>query len=150
MDGPAPNQAEADMSIETNTQTVRDFIAAIGSGDKRRTLALVAEDIEWIIPGTDWPLAGTHRGHAGVEALIRAASTEVETTYPTPPEFVSQGDRVVVVGIATGTIKATGKAFRDEWVFDITLRGGRLSRIQEYVDTQVLAEASRKDETVSG
>jgi len=21
-----------------------------------------ADDIEWIIPGKDWPLAGTHRG----------------------------------------------------------------------------------------
>lgn len=131
------------MSIETNTLTVRDFFAAIGSGDAQRALALVNEDIEWIIPGKDWPLAGTHRGHAGVAALIRAASTEVETTYPTPPEFISQGDRVVVVGVATGTIKATGKLFRDEWVFDIVVRDGRLSRIQEYVDTQALARASR-------
>jgi len=26
-------------------------------------LALSAEDIEWIVPGTDWSPAGTHRGH---------------------------------------------------------------------------------------
>ena len=57
------------MSIEENVQVVKDFFAAIGSGDKQRVLALVAEDIEWIIPGEDWPLAGTHRGHAGVKRL---------------------------------------------------------------------------------
>ena len=45
------------MSIEKNIQTVKDFFAAIARGDKEGLLALVAEDIEWIIPGDDWPLA---------------------------------------------------------------------------------------------
>src|SRR5579872_3514545 len=51
----------APMSTEKNVQTVKDFFAAIGRGDKEGLLALVAEDIEWIIPREDWPLAGTHR-----------------------------------------------------------------------------------------
>jgi ketosteroid isomerase-like protein len=52
------------MSTAENVQTVKDFFAAIGSDNKQDVLALVAEDIEWVIPGEDWPLAGTHRGHA--------------------------------------------------------------------------------------
>jgi hypothetical protein len=44
------------MSIEENVQTVKDFFAAIGRGDKQGLLALSAEDIEWIIPGEDVPL----------------------------------------------------------------------------------------------
>ena len=133
---------EISMSIEKNVQVVKDFFAAIGSGDKQRVLALVAEDIEWIVPGEDWPLAGTHRGHAGIADVLQKASEEVETTYPGPPEFVAQGDRVLVIGVATGKIKATNKAFKDEWVFDITVRDGKLTRIQEYIDTQALARAS--------
>ena len=44
------------MSIEKNVQIVKDFFAAMGSGDKQGLLALVAEDIEWIIPGeVRWP-----------------------------------------------------------------------------------------------
>src|SRR5579863_6768494 len=105
------------MSTEKNVQTVKDFFAAIGSGDKQGLLALVAEDIEWIIPGEDWPLAGTHRGHAELAALLQKASEEVQTAYPKPPEFVVQGDRVLVVGVATGKIKATNKSFKDDWVF---------------------------------
>jgi ketosteroid isomerase-like protein len=46
------------MSTEKNVQTVKDFFNAIGSGDKESLLTLIAEDIEWIIPGKDWPLAG--------------------------------------------------------------------------------------------
>src|ERR1035438_9686135 len=130
------------MSIEKNVQIVKNFLAALGSGDKRGLLALSAEDIEWIIPGEDWPLAGTHRGHEGLADVLQKASEEIETTYPAPPEFVAQGDRVLVVGVATGKIKATNKAFEDHWVFDITVRNGKLTNIREYIDTQALARAS--------
>jgi len=133
------------MSIEENVQTVKDFFAALGSGDKHRLLSLVVEDIEWIIPGEDWPLAGTHRGHAGLAEVLQKASDEVEMTYPEPPEFVAQGNRVLVVGVATGKIKATNRAFKDNWVFAITVRNGKLTNIREYVDTQALARASQMD-----
>jgi uncharacterized protein len=133
------------MSIEHNIQIVKDFFAAIGSGDDDGLMALVAEDTEWIVPGDGWPLAGTYRGRTGVADVHRKASGEVETTYPKPPEFIAQGDRVIVVGVAIGRIKATGKPFADEWVFDMTVRDGKVTRIQEYIDTQALARASRTD-----
>ena len=133
------------MSIEENVQIVRDFLAAMGGANKRDLVALVAEDIEWIIPGEDWPLAGTHRGRAELAAVLKKASEEVETTYPKPPEFVAQGDRVLVVGVATGKIKATNKSFKDDWVFDITIRDRKVTKIREYIDTQALARASQMD-----
>jgi uncharacterized protein len=122
---------------------VKSFFAAIGRGDKEGLLALVAEDVEWIIPGEDWPLAGTHRGHAELAAVLQKASEEVEMTYPTPPEYVAQGDRVLVIGSATGKIKATNKPFRDDWVFAITVRSGKVANIREYIDTQALARAAQ-------
>ena len=118
------------MSIEKNVQIVKNFLAALGGRDKQGLLALVAEDIEWIIPGEDWPLAGTHRGHAGLQNVLQKANETVETSYPEPPEFIAQGDRVLVVGFATGKIKATNKTFEDHWVFDITVRNGKVTKIR--------------------
>jgi ketosteroid isomerase-like protein len=132
------------MDIEKNIQTVRDFFAAIGRGDKEALLALAAEDIEWIIPGENWPLAGTRHGHAGLTDLLETASKTMETSTE-PREFVAQGDRVLVVGFAQGKVKATNKTFEDDWIFAITVRDGRLSRIREYVDTQALARAAETD-----
>jgi ketosteroid isomerase-like protein len=132
------------MSIEKNIQTVKDFFAAIGRGDREALLALVAEDIEWIIPGEDWPLAGTHRGHAGLADLLQTASKSIETSTE-PREFVAQGDRVLVVGFAKGKIKATNKTFEDHFVFAITVRDGKLTNIREYIDTQALARAAHMD-----
>src|SRR5205809_801826 len=99
------------MSIAKNVQVVKDFFAAMSSGDRQGLLTLSAEDIEWIIPGEDWPLAGTHRGHAGLADLLQKASNTVETSYPEPPEFVAQGNQVLVVGFARGKVKTTNRTF---------------------------------------
>lgn len=129
------------MGIENNVRTVKAFFAAVGRGDEQTLLALSADDIEWIIPGEGWPLAGTHRGHAGLARLLQTASKEVETSFPEPPEYVAQGDRVLVVGFARGTM-ATNRTWEDNWVFAITVRDGKLTNIREYIDTQALAWAS--------
>jgi len=131
------------MSTEENIRIVKTWFEAIGSGNKQDVLAISAEDLEWIIPGEDWPLAGIHRGYAGLMAVRQKASEEVEMTYPRPPEYVAQGDRVLVIGSATGKIKTTNKPFKDDWVFDITVRNGKVAKIREYIDTQALARASR-------
>jgi len=49
---------------------------------------------------------------------------------PKAPEFVAQGDRVPVIGVATGKINAANKPYKDEWVFDITVRDGKVRHIK--------------------
>jgi ketosteroid isomerase-like protein len=132
------------MSIEKNIQTVKNFFAAINRGDREARLALITDDIEWIIPGRDWPLASTYRGHAGLANLLETASKSMETFTETR-EFVAQGDRVLVVGFASGKVKATNKPFEDDWIFAITVRDARLTSIREYIDTQALARAAQVD-----
>ena len=133
------------MTIQENVQTVKDFFAAVGRGDTQGLLALSVEDIEWIIPGEKWPLAGTHRGQAGLADLLQRAS-EMEISYPEPPEFVAQGDRVLMVGFARGKVKATNRMFEDHFVFAITVRNGKVTNIREYIDTQALARASQNSQ----
>ncbi len=117
---------------------------AIGRGDREVLLALVAEDIEWIIPGEDWPLAGTRHGHAGLADLPETASRSIETS--TEPQGV-RGERRPGPRprLREGRIKATNKTFEDNWVFAITVRNGKLTSIREYIDTQALARAARMD-----
>ena len=77
---------------------------------------------------------------------LRSSRTE---HYPLKPQrsrvakpSCQTQERVLVIGVATGKIKATNNAFKDEWLFDITVRDGKLTRIQEYIDTQALVRAS--------
>ena len=75
----------------------------------------------------------------------RRLTKTVETSFPAPPEFVTQGDRVLVIGFARGKVKATNRTFEDHFVFAITVRNGKLTNLREYVDTQALARASQMD-----
>ena len=80
------------MSIEKNVQIVKEFLCS----DRQRAisnalLALVAEDIEWIIPGEDWPLAGTHRGHAGLERLTSESQRDGGDFIPRTSRVHSAG-----------------------------------------------------------
>jgi ketosteroid isomerase-like protein len=68
-----------------------------------------------------------------------------KTSFPEPPEFVAQGDRVLVVGFSKGRVKATNRTFEDHFVIAITVRNGKVTNVREYVDTQALARASEMD-----
>ncbi len=131
------------MSTEDNRKIAEKFFSSMG--DRERLLSMTTDDVEWIIPGEGWPLAGTHRGHAGLTALLETASETVDTVFPEPLKFVAQDDRIFAEGFATGTIKATNKTFEDRFVFALTLRDGKVAAIREYVDTQALARASEPD-----
>ena len=130
------------MSIDQNVQIVKDFFAAVGRGDTQGLLALCAEDIEWIIPGEDWPLGGTRRGHDGLKDLLQKESETMETSFMETREFVAQRNRVLVIGFAKGSVKATKRTWEDHWVFAMTVQNGKLTNIREYIDTQALARAS--------
>jgi len=129
------------MSIEENVQIVKDGFAAFGRGDMQGLLASFAEDIEWIIPGEGWPLAGTYRRHAGVANFFQKISEVSEMSSIEPREFVGQGDRVLVVGFSRGRVKATNRMFEGHWVFAFTFRNGKVTNVREYLDTLALARA---------
>ena len=76
--------------------------------------------------------------------MFQKVSEEVEMTYPEPPEFVAQGDRVLVVGVTTGKSKPRVGPSR-QLVFAITVRNGKVTNIREYIDTQAMARASQMD-----
>ena len=61
-----------------------------------------------------------------------------------PARFVwvrSADGKATLAGLAA----EPNKPFKDNWVFDITVRDGKVTNIREYIDTQALARASRMD-----
>jgi ketosteroid isomerase-like protein len=58
-----------------------------------------------------------------------------------PREYVATGDRVVVLGFARATVKATGRAFDNDWAMAWTLADGQVDDFQVYEDTARELEA---------
>jgi ketosteroid isomerase-like protein len=129
------------MSSQENVQVVKDGFAAFSRGDIPGLLALLAEDVEWHIPGAGLPLAGTYRGRDGVANFFQNLSAEWEILDFQPREFVAEGDRVLVVGWERAKVKATNRTAEVDWIMSFTVRNGKIAIFREYIDTKALADA---------
>jgi uncharacterized protein len=129
------------MSTQENVQVVKDGYAAFSRGDIPGLLALLAEDVEWHIPGAGLPLAGTYRGHDGVANFFQKLAAESDVLDFQPREFVAEGDRVLVVGWERVKLKATNRTTEVDWVMSYTVRTGKIAIFREYTDTKALADA---------
>ena len=72
------------MSTEENVQLVKNFFAAMGSG-KRVCWRCLPKILSGSFRAKDWPLAGTHRGHAGLADLLKKAPKRWKLHTQSPP-----------------------------------------------------------------
>ncbi len=129
------------MSAEENVKVVKDGFAAYRRGDIAGLIALLANDVEWHLPGAGTPIAGTYRGHDGVATFFQKLAKEVDVLDFQPREFVGEGDRVFVAGWTREKVKATNRTFETDWVMAFTVRNGKVTNFREYLDTQAIASA---------
>jgi ketosteroid isomerase-like protein len=129
------------MSTQENVQVVKDGFAAYGRADIPSLLVLLADDIEWQIPGAGLPLAGTYRGRDGVANFFQKLAAEVDVLDFQPREFVAEGERVLVTGRERIKVKATNRTAELDWIMSFTIRNGKVAIFREYTDTKVLADA---------
>ena len=134
------------MSEQTNTDVVRQVYEAFDCGDIPAMLGMLADDVEFTLPGPPViPWAGTRHGRDGVAEFFSLLGENLEFKQFEPREFVSQGDTVVVVGYERSLVKPTGHTFEQEWAHVFTLRDGKIAKARFIEDTaaQVVAcEAS--------
>src|SRR5262245_30127003 len=130
------------MSEQENRALVQRGYEAFGRGDIEALLALLDENVEWITPGpADLPTAGHRRGHQQVAEFFQGVDSLYEIQRFAPEVFLSEGDRVVVLGSETTRVKATGKVLEMRWVHAFTVRNGKVAALEEYEDmSAVVAE----------
>lgn len=58
-----------------------------------------------------------------------------------PTEFIPNGDTVVSLGDFTGVHGTTGKQANARYAHVWTLKGGKIIRFRQYIDTLAVAEA---------
>jgi uncharacterized protein len=131
-------------TTETNTRLVREAYAAFDRRDIPTLLDMMAEDIDWSIPGTkEIPHAGVRKGRDQVREFFTIVDQSMELEPFELREFVAQGDKVVVLGHYVGRARATGKGFESDWAMVFTVQNGKIVRFQEYTDTLAQASAFR-------
>ena len=79
-----------------------------GRGDIPALAEVMADDIEWVIPGdpNDNPVAGTYRGKEEVLAWFGKLAEDLDFSTFEPRDFIAQGDKVVSIVYAEAQCEA--------------------------------------------
>jgi hypothetical protein len=131
------------MSEQQTVQVVQQAYAAFQRGDIDGVIALLAEDIDWLVPGwpADLPMGGQRKGKAEVKRFFREVAESWNFEGFEPRQLVAQGETVVALGYYSGTSKAGARRFGAEWAHAFTIRNGKIGKFREYTDTANLLEA---------
>lgn len=123
---------------------VRSFYAALGRGDVPGLLGLLHPDLEWTEAEGFPYYSGTWRTPADVlEKLIKPLMRDWDNFSAAAGDFIAEGDRVVSLGVYSGTSKATGKAMRAPFAHVWRVAEGKLKRFDMYADTLLVDRALR-------
>jgi len=129
----------------SNLQIVQDAYAKFGSGDIGGLIGLCSEDIHWQVPEIEnSTFGGEWQGHEGVGNFFGALVADEEITLFEPREFISEGNKVVVLGRSASNVKSTGRSYETDWVHIFTVNDGKITVFHEFFDNAAATRAFQK------
>ncbi|QCI78777.1 DUF4440 domain-containing protein [Hankyongella ginsenosidimutans] len=105
---------------------------------------MAAPALEWTEAEGFPYYSGTWRTPEDVlEKLIKPLMADWDNFSAVAGDFIAEGDRVVGLGVYSGTSKATGKAMRAPFAHVWRVADGKLKRFNMYTDTLLVDRALR-------
>jgi ketosteroid isomerase-like protein len=130
---------------QENEQIVRGIYDAFGRGDAPGLLKHLSNEVDWEIMGpASVPFYGPRLGLEGAGEFLTQIGTSVEFEKFEVLEFMSAGDKVIVLGRERGRVRATGKSFDNEWAMIYTVRDGKVIKLRCYENTAAVADAFKQ------
>ena len=135
------NESTAFATSNAPADVVRRQYLASANGDLQALRATLADDVEWT-EMAGFPLAGTYRTPTGVTtAVMERLGTDWDNWIAHDDTYIVDADNVVVLARYTATNKTTGKHINVRVAHHFIVRGGRIVRFEQYVDTAKVREA---------
>ena len=125
------------MSMEQNKAAARRLFERFTASDIPGVMALMTEDATWRIPGKKelTPTAGVY-GREKIERLFHRMLEGLQAGLKmSVTSMIAEGDKVAVEALSEGDLR-NGRRYRQEYHFLLEFRGGKISAVREYLDTQ--------------
>lgn len=133
------------MNEQKNIELVQKGYQAFGSGNIPALLDLFDTNIEWRAPNFEGsPFKGSYDGREAVGEFFQKLGEVEEFSLFEPREFIAQGDKVVVLGAFSATVKATGRKYQSDWIHIFNVRDGKVTNFFEMFDTAAAQKAFQK------
>lgn len=127
----------------SNVKIMQELYSAFGRGDIASVLGGMDADIEWREAENN-PYQPSGAPWIGPDAIVNNLFAKLGTEWDgftvNPKQFHDAGDTVVVEARYTGTYKATGRALDAQVTHVWSLRDGKVTSFQQYVDTAQLQD----------
>jgi ketosteroid isomerase-like protein len=131
-----------DSMMNNPIEIVRGFYDALGRGDVGGVLASLHDKLEWTEAERFPYYSGTwHSPKEVLDKLLIPISQDWDGFSARAQDFIAEGDRVVSLGVYSGTSRATGKSMTSPFAHVWTVRDGKLAKFNMYTDTAKVLEA---------
>jgi ketosteroid isomerase-like protein len=128
--------------MTTSIETVRGFYEALGRGDVPGVLALLQSELEWTEAERFPYYGGTWRSPQEIlDKLLVPLARDWAGFSAKAHDFIAEGDRVVSLGVYSGTFKSTGRSMTAPFAHVWTVRDGRIAKFEMHTDTAKVLEA---------
>lgn len=130
---------------DTARAALERYIAAMRSDASPEAVAsLFTEDADWDIPGAvdHVPWIGRRSGRAGVADFVRDLWEGIEPIRFDVTAVAAEGDRAFAAGGLESRARRTGRIMRSDFVIDVTVRDGLISRFRLLEDSFAVAQAA--------
>ena len=128
--------------MNTAIDIVHGFYDALGRGDVPGVLGRLHDRLEWTEAERFPYYSGTwHSPQEVLDKLLVPITRDWDGFSAKPHDFIADGDRVVALGVYSGTSKTTGKSMTSPFAHVWTVRDGRLASFNMYTDTAKVLEA---------
>lgn len=127
-------------SAHSNREIIAAVFAEAAKGNGRPFVDAMREDAEWRnIGANSW--SGTY---AGKDAILRELFSLLRERLEgrnvcVPTRIIADGDLVVVQANGQNRTK-DGRDYRNDYCFVIQMKDGQIAKIEEYSDTQLIAD----------
>ena len=129
------------LKLQSNVELIRATYEGAPADNARHLAALFTAVTRWT-EAAGFPYAGTYVGPEAItQNVFKRLSSEWLDYNASAEQFVSDGADVVVLGVYSGTYRATGRFMKARFAHHWTLNDGKVVSFQQYVDSHKVWQA---------
>jgi len=130
------------MPDTTTRATVDAYLAHLDVGDIDGALELLAEPVDWDLPGSEIvPWVGRRSTRAEIATFFALLDRHLVLEEFVVSQVLVDGPDAVVIGHLRDTVKATGETLRTWFSIHFTVLDGKITRYHFYEDSHAVAVA---------
>ncbi|SFT96014.1 hypothetical protein SAMN05192562_103362 [Kosakonia arachidis] len=132
------------MTTQTPQAVAEDFFHRIATAeDVNEIAALVSENVDWLVAGNTQvvPWVGRKHGRKGVAEFYAQIRTHLVSEHFELKDILIKDKHLVAIGELASRVKKTQKMIETEFVLDMFIENGLITRFRMFEDSYAVSEA---------